>query len=181
MNLQDHKPKFEKSLEHLRDDLASLRTSRATPALVENIKVNVYGTEMPLIQVASITSPEAKQLLVEPWDKSVLKDIEKAIQSASLGLSVTNEGSHLRITMPPMTEETRKEVVKLLNEKLEKGRISIRAVRDEIKEEILKAEKDKEVTEDERYKLIDELDKMTRQFIDEISELGKKKEAEVML
>ncbi len=181
MNLDDKKEKFEKVFEFIQKELSSVRTSRATPSLIENIKVNVYGVETPMVQVASITSPEPKQLLVEPWDKNILKDAEKAIQTASLGLSVANEGTHLRVTMPPMTEETRNEVIKMLNERIEKGRQNLRGVRDEIKEEIIKLEKDKEISEDDRFGLLEELDKITREYTDQMTELGKKKEEEIRI
>jgi len=107
MNIQEKKLEFEKVLDHAQQDFGSVRTSRATPALIENVIVDVYGSKTPLMQIGSITSPEPKQLLVEVWDKSVLKEAEKAIQNASLGLSVNNEGSHLRVIIPAMTEETR--------------------------------------------------------------------------
>ncbi|MFH1610860.1 MAG: ribosome recycling factor [Patescibacteria group bacterium] len=181
MNLDDKKEKFEKSIEFVQKELSSIRTSRATPSLIENIRVSVYGVETPMIQVASISSPEPKQLLIEPWDKNILKDIEKSIQTTSLGLSVSNEGSFVRVTMPPMTEETRNEVIKVLNEKIEKGRQNLRGVRDEVKEEIVKAEKDKEITEDDKFSLLEELDKMTREYTDEVGEIGKKKEEEIKI
>ena len=181
MNLDDKKEKFEKVVEFLQKEISSVRTSRATPSLIENIKVSVYGVDTPMIQIASITSPEPKQLLVEPWDKNILKDVEKAIQTASLGLSVANEGTFVRVTMPPMTEETRNEVIKMLNEKIEKGRQNLRGVRDEVKEEVIKAEKDKEITEDDKFGLLEELDKITREYTDEVSDLGKKKEEEIRI
>jgi ribosome recycling factor len=136
---------------------------------------------MPLLQVASINSPEPRQLLIEPWDKNILKDVERSIQTASLGFSVANEGTFLRITMPPMTEETRQQVIKILGDKLEKARQSLRLVRDEVKEEIIKAEKNKEITEDERYSLFEDLDKMTRKCTEEVNSIGKKKEEEIKL
>ncbi len=181
MDLTQFKPQFEKTIEFLRQDLASLRTNRATPALLENLSVEVYGSKMPLIQLASIQSPEPRTLSVEPWDKQVIKDIEKAIQTASLGLSVANEGTFLRVTMPPMTEETRRELIKVLSHKLEQARQAVRGVRDKVKEEILQAEKNKEISEDEKYKLIEELDKLTREYIDEIQTIGNKKEDEIKL
>jgi len=181
MNLQDKKANFEKVIEFLRKDLCCVRTNRVTPALVENIQVNVYGVNMPLLQVASINSPEPRQLLIEPWDKNILKDVERSIQTASLGFSVANEGTFLRITMPPMTEETRQQVIKILGDKLEKARQSLRLVRDEVKEEIIKAEKNKEITEDERYSLFEDLDKMTRKCTEEVNSIGKKKEEEIKL
>ena len=181
MDIQNKKDDFEKVINHTQEDLSSIRTNRATPALVENIRVDVYGSKMPLIQVASITVPEPKQLLVEPWDKNILKDAEKAIETASLGLSVKNEGSCLRLSIPLMTEESRQQIVKVLHEKIENGRIGLRNVRDKIKEEIITAERTKEIGEDEKYKLIEELDKMTRNFTDEINEIGQHKEKEIMV
>lgn len=181
MNIQTKKDDFEKVINHVHEDLASIRTNRATPALVENIKVDVYGSKMPLSQVASITVPEPKQLLVEPWDKNIMKDAEKAIETASLGLSVKNEGSCLRLSIPAMTEESRKQIVKVLHEKIENGKIGLRNVRDKIKEEIVTAERNKEIGEDEKYSLIEELDKMTHEFTDQMTEVGKKKETEIMV
>lgn len=179
MDLQQHKPQFEKALEFLKQDLSSIRTNRTTPALLENIQVEVYGSKMSLIQLANIQAPEPRMLTVEPWDRQIIKDVEKGIQTASLGLSVANEGTFLRITMPPMTEETRKELLKVLNHKLEQARQAIRAIRDKIKEEIIQAEKNKEISEDEKYRLIEDLDEMTREYTDKIQAIGNKKEEEI--
>lgn len=181
MNLQDKKIDFEKLLEHAQQELSVLRTNRVTPSLIENLRVDVYGSKMPLVQIASITAPETKQLLVEPWDKNILKDVERAIETASLGLSVTNEGQHLRLIMPAMTEETRKEIIKLLNTKVEASRVALRKLRDRLKEEILAEEKNKDISQDERYALVDNLDKMTREYTEKIETLGQKKEKEIML
>ncbi len=181
MNIQDKQQDFEKVIEHASTDIASVRTSRATPTLIENIQVNIYGSKMPVNQVASISCPEPKQLLVEPWDKNVLKDIEKAIETASLGLSVKNEGNFLRLSVPAMTEETRKEIIKMLHEKLENGKVVLRNLRDKIKEEIITAERNKEIGEDEKYNLIEELDKTTREYTNKINEIGEKKEEEIKL
>ncbi len=179
MDLQQFKPQFEKTLDFLRQEISSIRTNRATPALLENIQVEVYGSKMPLIQLASIQAPEANILTVEPWDRQVIKDVEKAIHNASLGLSVANEGTFLRINIPPMTEETRKELLKVLNHKLEQARQAVRGVRDKVKEEIIQAEKNKEISEDDKYKLIEELDEMTREYTGHIQTIGEKKEAEI--
>ena len=181
MNLEEKKPQFQKVIERAQSELASVRTSRATPALVENIKVDVYGAKTPLIQVASITCPEPKQLIIEPWDKNILKDVEKAIQADSLGLSIQNQGNFLRVIMPAMTQETRKEIIKLLNEKIEKARVALRGARDSIKEEIIAEERNKEIGEDEKYKLIEELDTITRDFVEQINEMGSHKEKEILL
>jgi ribosome recycling factor len=181
MNLDDKKQEFKKAVEHLKTDVGSVRTGTATPALVENIVVDIYGSKMTVSQVASISSPEPKQLLVEPWDKTQLKEIEKAIQTASLGFSVNNEGNHLRLIIPPMTEESRKQIIKMLNDKLEQGRVAMRGVRDNIKEEILEAEKQKEISEDEKFRLLEDLDKMTREHTEMVNEIGKHKEEEIMI
>lgn len=181
MDLSQYEAQFDKAIQRLREDLGSIRTSRATPALLENIQAEVYGSKMPLIQLSSIQAPEPKTLTVEPWDKNIIKEVERAIQNASLGLSVANEGTFLRVTIPPMTEESRKELLKVLNEKLEHARQSLRGIRDNVKEEIIAAEKNKEVSEDEKYKLIEKLDEMTREYNDKVKEVGEKKEEEIKL
>lgn len=181
MNIDEHKEKFDKVIDHLKTDMSSIRTGRATPALVENIKVVAYegGETMPVEQLASISVPEARQLLIEPWDKSIIKAIEKAINESDMGLSVANEGGSLRLTIPLMTDEMRQKIMKLLNEKLEVARISMRGVRDKVKDEINKQEKDKEISEDEKYNLIDDLDELVKKYNNNVKELGEKKETEI--
>lgn len=181
MDITSQKEKFDKVIDHLKIELSSIRTGRATPALIENVKVVAYdgGEAMPLVQLASISVPEARQLVIEPWDKSVIKGIEKAINSSDLGLSVANEGSILRLTVPLMTDEMRQKIRKVLNEKLEQGRIGIRAQRDKIKDEINKAEKAKEISEDEKYGLIEDLDEMVKEFNQTVKDMGDQKEAEI--
>jgi ribosome recycling factor len=180
MNIQNKKDFFEKIMEHAKNEIGSLRTNNITPVLIENIKVDVYGAKMSLVQLGSISIPEPRQLLVETWDKNILKDVEKALETAALGLSVKNEGNFLRLTMPPMTEETRKQVIKLLNEKIEKARISLRGLRDEIRNEIQTAEKNKEIDEDNKFRLQEDLDKLTREYTAEVEEMGGKKEKEIL-
>jgi ribosome recycling factor len=180
MKIEDFKNDFEKVIEYTKNDLSTIRTSGVSPNLIENIKVDVYGSPTPLMQVGNITSPEARQLLIEPWDKSTLKNIEKAIQTSSLGLSVVNEGTKIRAIMPAMTEETRKEVVKILNERIEKNRTALRGVRDDVKESVQAAEKSKEISEDERFSLLEELDKVTREYTEQVNKMGQAKEVEVM-
>ncbi len=181
MNLQDKDLQFKKIIEHAHQEFGSIRTNRATPSLLENIKIDAYGTQTPLIQLASITLPEPTQLLVEVWDKNLLKEVEKNIHQANLGLSVSNEGDHLRVVVPAMTDETRQQIIKSLHKKLEEIKISIRNLRDKIKEEILKAEKEKEISEDEKYKLIEELDKKTKDYTQQVEDLAIKKEKEINL
>jgi len=179
MKIEQSRDNFDKVIEHIKQDIGSLRTNRATPSMLENLMVEAYGTRMPINQLGSIQAPEPRMLTVEPWDKSVIKNIEKAVQTASLGLNVTNEGTFLRITLSQMTEETRRELVKILNDKLESGRRSLRGVRDDVKEAVVSAEKNQEITEDERYKLVEDLDTMVREYNKKIEELGKKKEEEI--
>ena len=174
-----HKPELEKAVEHTQSEISSIRTGRANPVVLENIMVESYGTKTPLKQLASISVPEARCMVVQPWDKSVIKDIEKAITQANLGMQVVNEGNLLRVTVPQLTEESRQELVKLLKEKLEKGRIAVRQLRDKIKEEIVTKERGGELTEDDRFKLQKELDELTNEYNGKIKELGEKKEAEI--
>ena len=181
MKIDQYRSEFDKVIEHIKVDIGALRTNRATPSMLENLMVDVYGSKMPLNQLGSIQAPEPRMLTVEPWDKAILKSVEKAVQTASMGFNVANEGTFLRITLSPMTEETRKELVKVLNDKLESGRRSLRGVRDDIKEKVTTAEKNKEITEDERYKLVEDLDKTVREYNDKVEELGQKKEEEIKL
>jgi len=180
-NLETYNSDFEKILEHYKKDISTIRTNRATPALVEDIPVDVYGSKMPVVQLASINISDPRTLIVEPWDKNVGKDIERAIQSASIGLSVSNEGNFLRLIVPTMTEETRKEIIKLLNDKTEGARSVLRQLRDKIKEEINKQEKNKDLSEDEKYKAIENLDKKTKMYQEKLMEVEHKKEEEIKI
>jgi len=181
MDINTKKNDFQKIIDYAREDLNSVRTNRLTPSIIENLKIEVYGAKMPLNQIANISVPEAKQLLVEPWDKNIIKNIEKDIETASLGFSVKNEGNLLRLTMPPLTEETRQKMIRVIKEKTEAGRVSLRGLRDKIKEEINTAEKNKEISEDEKYQLIEKLDQLTRDFTEEINKFGQQKEGETTL
>ncbi|MEK7072065.1 MAG: ribosome recycling factor, partial [Patescibacteria group bacterium] len=147
--IDNHKVDFNKAIDHFVSDISTLKTGRANPAVLDLIKVEVYGTFVPINQVASVSVPEARSIIIQPWDKGVINDIDKAIRESDLGLSSVNEGDKIRIVIPQMTEESRKEIVKNLNKKIEDARIAIRGVRDEIKEEILAAEKNKDFGEDE--------------------------------
>jgi ribosome recycling factor len=178
-DLNSYKPEFEKIIEHLKTELGGLRTNRATPALVENIQVEAYGTRQPLKTLSSISTSDAKTLLIEPWDKSIIKEIEKAILTANTGLNPVNEGNHLRIVLPPLTEDSRKELVKLLSAKLEEARIAVRTLREKIRSSIIQAEREKEISEDERYKLQDKLDEIVEEYNKAISQIGETKENEI--
>jgi len=178
--IDNHKKDFDKAVEHFISDLATLKTGRANPAILDLIKVESYGTFMPINQLASVAVPEPRSILIQPWDKSLVNNIDKAIRESDLGLSSINEGDKIRIVIPQMTEEARKEIVKSLHKKMEEARIAVRSVRDEIKEEILEAEKNKEFGEDEKYNLIEKLDKITGDYNNKIKEAGEKKEKEIM-
>ena len=178
--IDNHKKDFDKAIEHFIGDISTLKPGRANPAVLDLIKVESYGSFMPINQLASVSVPEARSILIQPWDKSIINNIDKAIRESDLGLSSVNEGDKIRIVIPQMTEEARKEIVKSLHKKTEEARIALRSVRDEAKEEILEAEKNKEFGEDEKYSLIEKLDKTTSDYNDKIKEIGDKKEKEIM-
>ncbi len=176
----DAQPEFAKVINHFRQDIATLKTGRANPAIFDGIRVESYGAMMPLVQVASVSVPEARSIIIAPWDKNVLKDIERALRESDLNLNPVNEGDKIRISIPAMTEESRRDIVKILNQKMEHARIAIRGVRDDIKEQVLEAEKNKDFGEDMKYQLIEDLDKITTSFNDEIKTMGEDKEREIM-
>ncbi len=177
--IDGYKPDFEKAVEHLKIEISSLKTGRATPLLVENVLVESYGVKMPLKQVASISVPDARSILIEPWDKNITKEIEKAIISSNIGLNPINEGSHVRIALSALTEEDRKKLVKILNQKVEASKIAIRGIRDKIRDDIQEMEKNKEIAEDERFRLQKELDEFTSSYNDKLKEVGENKEVEI--
>lgn len=178
--IENHLAEFEKTIEHFKSDINGLKTGRANPAILDGIVAEAYGVKTPLNQLASISVPEARSIIIQPWDRNITKEIEKAIRESELEVSVANEGERIRLTISPMTEESRKEIVKHLHQKMEQARIAARAIRDEIKEEIIQAEKNKEFGEDERYRLIEELDKKTGEYNEKIKSIGEKKEREIM-
>lgn len=178
--IQKYKDDFQKSLKILEDDLKTLRVGRANPLIVEGIMIEAYGSRTPLKQVASIAVPEARTLIIQPWDKSISKDIEKAIIEAKIGINPVNEGQQIRLTIPALTEESRKELTKSIGEKMEKTRIAIRQIRDKVKDEIVKAEKAKDITEDDKYDQQKKLDDVVKDYNDKIKIIGDKKEEEIM-
>lgn len=178
--LSAKKPSFQSAIDHLQKELATLRTGRATPALVEDIPVHAYDSIMEIKGLASVTIADAKTILIEPWDKSLLLNIEKGIRDAGVGLSPVVDGQVIRVATPSLTEENRKQIVKVMKEKLEEARIALRALREEVREEILKKEKAKEFSEDEKFKLFDEVDKFVKEQNEVMAEMGKRKEEEIM-
>ena len=174
-----YEPDLEKIINQSKQEIATLRTGRASPVMVENILVEAYGVKTPLKQLASINVPQARSIIIEPWDKNILKDIEKAIVDARIGLAPVNEGKHIRLTLPQMTEENRKSKISELNNKLEKTKMKIRALRDKIKEEIVAAERNREITEDDKYDLQKKLDELTKDYNEKIKEIGEQKRIEI--
>jgi len=178
--IEKYKAEFEGCFQHLKDEFKTLRIGRATPGLLDNILVDAYGSKMPLNQLASITVPDARTLLISPWDRTVAKDIEKAITYANLGFTPISKGDTIMITMPPLSEENRKDMVKVVLKKSEEAKVSARNVRDKVKIEIKKAEDSKVLTEDDYYIYVKELDEYTQDFNTKVKVLSEEKEKEIM-
>ena len=168
------------AIQVLQEDLAAVRTGRASPGLVERLQVEYYGTPTALMQLASIGVPEPRTLTIKPFDPSTLKVIEKTIQASDLGLNPNNDGKVIHLNLPPLTEDRRRDLVKHVHHRLEESRIAVRNIRRDIHNDMRDFEKEKLVSEDELKRGEDDLQKLTDRFIEEIAELGKKKEAEIM-
>jgi ribosome recycling factor len=173
----DAKPQFQKAIDHLNQELKSIRTGRATPALVEDVKVEAYGSEQPLKSLASISTPDARTVQIEPWDAGVVKSIETAIMESNIGINPTVDGKTIRLNMPMMTEEMRITRVKGMKTKIEEAKVSIRRVREDLKKQIEGQEGE---SEDVIRDQVAELEDVVKARIAEIDELGKKKEEEIM-
>lgn len=176
----DIKEKLNKVVEHLKNEIAPLRTGRATPALVEDLPVDYYGAKTPLKAVASISTPEARQILIQPWDKNAVGPIEKAIQASSLGLNPVVDGSSIRLSLPSLTEEKRKDLIKILKQKTEESRIAVRKIRDEAVKEVEEKEKKKEIGEDDKFRQKQEIQKTIDETNKKIEETGGQKEREIL-
>jgi ribosome recycling factor len=177
--IDDHKENFSKAIEHLKNEITSLRTGRATPALVEDVMVESYGTKQPMKATASITVQDAKTIAIEPWDKSLIQAIETAINNSDVGINPINDGKVVRLNLPELTQERRQDLIKVLHRKLEEAKIAIRKIREDIREKIQKMEKDKEIGEDEKYKLQEELEKQVKDFNENVKTIGEGKEKEI--
>jgi ribosome recycling factor len=177
--LSDYKEQFVQAIEHLKRDILTLRTGRATPALVEDILVEAYGTKQPLKSVASIVALDAKTIAVEPWDKSIIKYIDAALMNSQLGINPVNDGKIIRLPLPDLTSERRQELIKVLHQKLEQARISVRKIREDIRKEIDKAEDAGDIAEDEKFKLQDLLETMVKEYNEEIKTIGAEKEVDI--
>ena len=171
---------MEKAVDAMRREFSSVRTGKASPALLDTVKVEAYGSKMAMSQVATVTAPEPRLLMVQPWDKSLMQAIEKAIQTSELGLNPASDGNLIRVPIPALTEERRKEMVKMLHKMAEDGRIAIRHARQEANKELKKKQASHEVSEDDVRHKMDEVQKMTDTYIHKIDELLKAKEQELM-
>ncbi len=180
MGLEDAKTKMEKVIESTKKEFASLRTGRANPSLLDRVEVEAYGTRMPLDQVAMVSAPEPRMLVLQPYDKSTISAIEKAIRIADLGLNPTNDGSLIRIAIPALTEERRKEMVKTAKKISEEMKVAVRNVRRDANEVIKKMEKASEITEDDSKKSQNDIQKLTDQYITKVEEILAAKEKEIM-
>ena len=178
--LSDASTRMGKTIEALRKDLASVRTGRATPTLVENIKVDYYGTPTPLKQMATISAPEARLLVIQPWDNTTIGEIKKAILKSELGLNPSSDGNVIRLAIPPLSEERRRELVKAVHKKAEEGRIALRNIRRDALEMLRALEKEKEISQDEQKRAQERLQEITDSFIEKAGELAQAKEAELL-
>lgn len=184
MNAKDiinqKKPEFDKILEFYKSDIASIRTGRANPSLVENIEVDYYNQKFHIKELASISAPEPRTIVIQPWDKGVVEAIGGAIRKSDLGLNPVVDGQIIRLNIPPLTEERRKEFIKLLKQKAEESRIKFRRIREDIWDRVQKMERAHEIREDEKFKAKDDLQKLIDEYNKKIEDLEKKKEGEIM-
>jgi ribosome recycling factor len=171
--------KMKKSVQACREELGTIRTGRASAGMFEKVKVDYYGNPTPLNQLATVSVPESRLVIIQPWDKSAIGDIEKAILRSELSLTPNNDGKVIRINIPPLTDERRKEYVKLAKSVAENGRVAIRNIRREANDELKKAEKDGEISEDEQKRAEDDVQKLTDSYIDEINTAVEDKEKEI--
>jgi ribosome recycling factor len=171
--------RMQKAIDGLARELATIRAGRANPALLDNIMVDYQGTSIPLHQLATISIPEANLIIIQPWDRTSLRDIERAILTANVGLNPANDGNIIRVVIPPLSEERRKELVKVVSKKVEERRIAIRNIRRDGIEKLREMEKNKEISEDELKNNSKKIDQLTEVCVDRVSELGQSKEKEI--
>lgn len=177
---QEAETKMKKTVKNLADEFVTLRTGRASSALVERVVVEAYGSKSPLNQVANISVPEARLVVIQPWDKSLLGDIEKALMASDIGITPANDGKVIRLNFPPLTEDRRKDLVKQAKALAENNRVAIRNIRRDALEAIKKEQKDGKITEDDAKKATDDLQKLTDNYIKEIDKIAQDKEKEIM-
>lgn len=179
IKIDSFKKDFDAVREFLEKELSTLRTGRANPLMVEGILVESYGVKSPLKSLASISVPEARTIVITPWDKNINKDIEKAIIEANIGINPVNEGKLIRLTIPQLTSETRQDLVKIVNQKLETARIRLRGLRDNIKDQIISEEKNNNITEDDKFDFLKELDDITKEYNNILVDVRNDKEKEI--
>ena len=178
--LLDTEDRMDKALQHLKQQLSGIRTGRANPGLVDTLKVEVYGSQMPMKQLASVGAPEPQQIVIRPYDQSTIKDIERAIINSGLGFAPQNDGRVIRLNVPPLTTDTRKKLVARIKELTEEAKVSIRNVRRDGNKAADQGEKDGELTEDARDKLKEEVQELTKKYEGLAADMAKKREDEVM-
>lgn len=178
--LEEVKKKMEKSLKNFKEELSHIRTGRASIALLEAIKVDCYGTKMPIPQIATVNVVEGKMLVIQPWDINLVKEIEKAIQKSDLGINPTSDGKTIKLIMPPLTEERRKELIKVASKLAEEARIAIRNIRRDVLEKFKTAKKKGEISEDDYLQLEKKIQKLTDEYIEKINTALKEKEKEIL-
>jgi ribosome recycling factor len=177
--LQDAEHRMTSALKALEDDLAAIRTGRASPMLVEKLPVAYYGTPTPLVQLATIAAPEPRLLTIKPFDPSSLKDIERAILASQLGLTPHNDGKIIRLSIPPLTEERRKELIKVVHHRMEESRVAVRNIRRDSIDDLREFEKEEMISEDDLHRGQDELQKLTDKFVERVDDIGARKEREI--
>lgn len=177
--IENLKKEFDRALDFSKSDLTQIRGSRATPALVENVKVEAYGSKMNLKEIASIMAPDAKTLMIQVWDKGLVNAVIKGLEESKLGLNPNIEGQSIKLVMPPLVEERKKELTKLLHEKLEQARIKIRRGRDEAWHKVQNLEKEKKISEDDKFRAKDDLQKLVDDYNKKVKEMGEGKEREL--
>jgi len=178
--LKEMRSRMEKVIEHLKKELQGVRTGRAHPALVEDIKVEYYGTQTPISQLATISIPDARQILISPWDKTAIKTVEKAIQASQLGINPQVDGDNIRLVIPELTGERRVELSKLVRKYAEEARVAVRNIRREGNDIYKKMEKNGDISEDQMHDYIDDVQELTHEFIKKIDEISEMKEKEIL-
>jgi len=178
--LQTAEEKMRTTIAGFKKDLATIRTGRASPAIVEHVRVEYAGVPTPLNQLASISAPEARLLVIQPWDRSGIHNIEKAVLKSDLGLNPSNDGNIIRISIPELSEERRRELIKVVRKRVEERKIAVRNLRHEAMNELKNLEKDKEISQDEHKRALAQLQKLTDSFVLDIEQVGRDKEAELL-
>jgi ribosome recycling factor len=180
MVLSDTQKKMDRAVDALRRELNNLRSGRASPGLLENVSVEYYGVPTPLKQIASISAPDARAILVQPWDKQALRDIERGLMKSEMGFNPSNDGNVITVPIPPLTQERRQEMVRLLKRKVEEGKVSVRNIRRDGVDSLRKLERDKSISQDQTRRSQEQIQKATDSHIETIDEIGAAKEAEIM-